>query len=496
MATTPVPPQAAAREAAPRPPVGAAVVAAVVGVLLAGAIAVWQPLAGIGLAILVLIGVLLRDVPVRRLAPVLIILAALAAIGGPNLAAPAAPGVFLFRILIVVIGVGVVGYLLMDGGLSLPAALPRPAGLLGVWILWSALSILWSEDMLAALRWTSFLAMMSGLAIGIALICRERRRAQILLWSLMGAFALACLVAVAEVLTGMHLPTFRAGVENRGGLIGVGSLFGNQNNFAMFLSIALPYFAALPVVYRDVRLRFIGLGGSAVALIFMLLTGSKSGLISSGLILIGLLLLVGTDRNSRGRLLVAGGIAALAVLLVVPMLSGGGVVKLDQRTVTKLDVGLLNSQRESGTGSGAVRDALLNDGLSIVGETNGLGVGAGNAETRVRALADFPGVANLHNWWLEVLVDGGVVGLALYVAFFWTLLRGQARAARRSADPLVRYMSLAGALSLIGWIVGSLGPSTAIHFAPMWIMFGLGMGSLVLARRAAELPRGVTPSAS
>jgi teichuronic acid biosynthesis protein TuaE len=408
MATTQAPSRAAAPGAAPRPPV----VAAVVGVLLAAAVAVWQPLVGIGVAVLVLIAVLLRDVPVRRLAPVLVILAALAAVGGPNLAAPAAPGVFLFRIVIVALGVGVVGYLLMDGPLALPAALPRPAALLGVWILWSALSILWSEDMLAALRWTSFLAMMSGLAVGVALICRERRRAQILLWALLGAFALACLVAVAEVLTGMHLPTFRAGVENRGGLIGVGSLFGNQNNFAMFLSIALPYFAALPVVYRDVRLRFIGFAGGGVALIFMLLTGSKSGLISAGLILIGLLLLVGTDRNSRGRLLVAGGMAALAVLLVVPMLSGGGVVKLDERTVTKLDIGLLNSQREAGTGSGAVRDALLHDGLAMVGETNGLGVGAGNAETRVRALDDFPGVANLHNWWLEVLVDGGVVGFA------------------------------------------------------------------------------------
>jgi O-antigen ligase len=133
-----------------------------------------------------------------------------------------------------------------------------------------------------------------------------------------------------------------------------------------------------------------------------------------------------------------------------------------------------------------VRGALLDDGLGMVAETNGLGVGAGNAETRVRALADFPGVANLHNWWLEVLVVGGLVGFALYLLFYLTLLRGQARAARRSADPLVRYMSLAGALSLVGWILGSLGPSTAIHFAPMWIMFGLGMGALVLAARERE----------
>jgi teichuronic acid biosynthesis protein TuaE len=327
------------------------------------------------------------------------------------------------------------------------------------------------------------MAMMATLAIAIALLCRSPHRARILLWSLAGAFALACLVAMGEVATGHHLPTFRAGTDNRGGLIGVGSLFGNQNNFAAFLSISLPYFAVLPIVFRDLRLRAVGFVGGGAALLFILLAGSKSGLLSAGFVVLGLLVLVGSDRNSRGRLLVAGAIAAMAVVLVVPILAGSGPVKLNQRTVTKLNFNVLRSQIQNNQGSGGVRGALLSDGLSIVAQTNGLGVGAGNAETRVRALVDSPSVANLHNWWLEVLVDDGIVGLGLYLLFFLTLLRGQARAARRTRDPFVRYMCLAGALSLIGWIIGSVGPSTAIHFAPMWIMFGLGMGALVLAKR-------------
>ena len=468
-----------ARAAAP-PPAAAAIL---VGAVLAGALAVWQPLIGLGLALLVLVAVLLRDVPVRRMAPVLVVLTALAAIGGPNLAAPPAPWLFLFRILIVLLGVGLVGYLLMDGRLALPAGLPRPAGFLGVWWLWMALSIGWSQDLVAAVRWTSFMAMMGGLAVGIAILCRSPRRARILLWSLLGAFVIAGLVAVAEAATGLHLPTFRRGTENQGGLIGVGSLFGNQNNFATFLSLSLPYFAVLPIVFRDIRLKAIGFAGAGASLIFILLAGSKSGLLSAGLVVIGLLMLVGTDRQARGRLLVAGAIAALAVVLVVPIVLGGGLVKLDQRTVTKLDFNVLVTQVQTQQGSGGVRGALLTDGLSIVNESDGLGVGAGNAESRVRSLADFPGVANLHNWWLEVLVNGGVVGFSLYLLFFLTLLRRQARASRRARDPLVRYMTLAGALSLIGWIVGSVGPSTAIHFAPMWIVFGLGMGALVLDGR-------------
>ncbi len=493
MPTTDAPARLAGSRAGPDP----AAVALLVGVVVAAAFAVWQPLAGIAVAVVVLIATLLRDVPVGRLAPVLVVLTALAAIGGPNLAAPPAPWLFLFRILIVLLGLGVVGYLLMDGRLALPAGLPRPAGILGVWLVWTAVSIGWADDTVAALRWTSFMAMMGGLAIAIAIVCRDRRRARILLWALLGAYALACLIAVAEVVTGLHLPTFRAGVENRGGLIGVGSLFGNQNNFATFLSLSLPYFAALPIVFRDVRLKMLGIAGAGSALILVLLTGSKSGLASSGLVVLGLLLLVGTDRGSRGRLLVAGAIAALAVALVVPAVLGGGPVSLDERTTTKLDFGVLIEQFQNDSGSGAVRGTLLGDGLAIVADTDGLGVGAGNAEVRVRSLAEFPGVANLHNWWLEVLVNTGVVGFALYLAFFLTLLRGQTRATRRTADPLVRYMTLAGALALTGWIVGSLGPSTAIHYAPMWVVFGLGMGALVLSRREAPPPeREGSPSAS
>ncbi len=185
----------------------------------------------------------------------LVVLTAAAAIAGPNLAAPPAPWLFLFRVLIVLLGLGLVGYLLMDGRLTLPAGLPRPAGLLAVWFGWTALSIGWADDVVAALRWTLFLAMLGGLAIAIALVCRSPRRARILLWTLFGVFVLACLIAVAEVVTGLHLPTFRQGREGRTGLIGVGSLFGNQNNFATFLSLSLPYLLVLPIVYRDARLQ-------------------------------------------------------------------------------------------------------------------------------------------------------------------------------------------------------------------------------------------------
>src|ERR1019366_7013357 len=106
------------------------------------------------------------------------------------------------------------------------------------------------------------------------------------------------------------------------------------------------------------------------------------------------------------------------------------------------------------------------------------------AESRVERLPNPPPVPNLHDWWLEVAVDLGVVGLALYVLFYVHLLTRQLRSARHTTDPLVRYLSLAGGISLIGLVVGSLDPSSMITFAPMWVIFGLGLIALAAADRA------------
>ncbi len=458
------------------PPPGLVLLVAVAATI-AAVLAVVQPVVGIGLAGLVLVATLLAPVTMRRLGITGIALAALAAIAGPNLAAPGAPWLFGFRVLAIVIGLGLLGYLLMDGRLTLPARVSRPTALLGVLVVWSLLSIAWAEDPVAAIRWTTFLAMMSALAVGVAMLMADRRRAAVLLWALGGMWALACAIGLVEIATGVSLPTAR---DVTGGF-GAASLFGNENNFAVYLVLGLPWFLAMPVAFADLRLRLLGAVGAVVSIAFMLASGSKASLLALGLMLVALLVIVGADRDRRGRLVAASLVAALVVALVVPSVLGFGV--LPERTVTKLDFGVLLEQVQQDQGSGAVRTNLLSDGLDLVAESGGLGVGAGNAEVRVRGLADFPGVGNLHNWWLEVLVNGGIVALGVYLAFYLVLWRGQIRVARGGTTPFVRYTGIAGTLALTGWVAGSLGPSTAIHFAPMWITFGLAMGAMALAVR-------------
>lgn len=466
-----------------------AVALALAAALAAGALAVHAPVIGLGLAAVLVVAVLLRDAPLPALGRAAVLVAMVAALLGPNLAAPSAREVFAFRVLAVLIAAGVVAWLAMGRGVPIPDGLGWPTAIAAAWVSWALVSTLWAPSTTTALRWSFFLALMTGLMLAIPIAASSRRRLAWFLGALGLTFALAVLVALAEIATGMRLPT--SALANRVGAFAATSFFGNQNNFATYLALALPYLLVLPVVARDVRLRALGLAGAVVAIALILFSGSKANLIATGIILVGMLVVLALDPAMRRAFIAAVVVVGAALVLIVPSMFGAGIVPLPEQAVAKLDFSTLLAQVQSGTGSGAVRTSLLERGLGIAADTGGVGVGAGGAEDVVRAQQGYEGVANLHNWSLEVLVDTGVIGLGLLVALYAYMLAGNLRVARRTPDPWLRYMGLAGGLALLGFIAGSLGPSTAIHFAPMWITFGLCLTTIVLARRAG--PDGRIP---
>ena len=140
---------------------------------------------------------------------------------------------------------------------------------------------------------------------------------------------------------------------------------------------------------------------------------------------------------------------------------------LPQQAVSKFDFGLLAQQIESGTGSGGTRNSLSNQGLGAAWPTAADSAsGAGNAEGRIRALDTFrsgsptstTGGSRCSSTWASL-------GLALFVALWLTLVRGGLRAvAPRQRAAATRWLGLASALALIGFIAGS---ARAVHRDPL-----------------------------
>ncbi len=466
-----------------------AVVPALLAALGAGALAVYAPIPGLALAVALLAVVLLGGTSLPSLGRAAVIVAMVAAIIGPNLALPGAREVFAFRVVAGLIIIGMAAWLLLGRGIPVPDGLGVPMGIAGGWVAFALASTLWATSTTDALRWTIFLFLMTSLMLAIPVAASSRRRLMWVLGALGVTFIASVLGAVAETLLGVQFPA--SALTSRLGAFAATSFFGNQNNFATYLALTLPYLLVIPVISRDLRLRILGIGGGIVAIALILFTGSKANLLATGIILLGMLVVLGLDPAMRRAFVAGVVVVGAAAVLIIPSLFGAGIVPIPEQAVAKLNFGTLVAQVQTQSGSGGVRSSLLGTGVDLATSSGGAGVGAGNAEVRVREKQGYEGVANLHNWTLEVLVDTGIVGLFLYAWLYVYMFVGNIRVARRTHDPWLRYLGLAGALALLGFLAGSLGPSSAIHFAPMWITFGLCLTTIVLARRAG--PDGRIP---
>jgi len=91
----------------------------------------------------------------------------------------------------------------------------------------------------------------------------------------------------------------------------------------------------------------------------------------------------------------------------------------------------------------------------------------------------------VHNTYLQMFAETGIVGLGLYCGFVFAVLRVTWRASRRFAaigDQRLETLTRAIFLAQAGFLVALLF-LTAGNDNRCWVLLGLGVGSAVLAHR-------------
>jgi teichuronic acid biosynthesis protein TuaE len=440
-------------------------------------------LAALMLAAVITGAVLLRHhIPRLRLESVFktaVFLLPLAAILGPSAALPGFAQLFAFRLLIAVVAVVGLVWTLIRGRLRVEA--PRGIVLLfAAWFAWLGLAMLWAPSKQDAFRYLGLMLLEAVLMAATAFGGSSRRWLRALLATLAVGYGLSLVVAVAEVTTGWHLSSSAA---SHGGKakIATGFLY-NPNDLATFIAICWPFVLLALVSMRRLRSRLLALAGLGLGAWVVLQTGSRASMIAMGLATVVLPFLM-ARRGWLKHKLAAGVIVVVAVVSVgALMFNQSDNAVLRQFRVTSFATGV-----ETGQGSGATRLSLMRAGAEVGSTYYFLGVGPGNAEYLVKLQPDAPeDVANLHNWWVEVFVNGGLPAIVIFVILYATLMRTSARVSRQARDPLLQRTAAAVLLALLGYIVGSLGPSTVVSFAPMWILFGLALAVAIGAHREQD----------
>lgn len=378
------------------------------------------------------------------------------------------------------------------------------------WFAYALVSLSWTIDTKEGVLYLSKLGSMMLLCLSIPYFIRDEHH----LWKLQKVlfYGLNFIVyyAVLESFIPIHLPVSRVAGKVSAA---VTSVFHNENDLASCITIIIPFLiTALFMLKLKKRYHVWIYVTATMALYTLLATGSRSNTwLALPLIVFTLLLLIPKIVNRQKltmRNITKGILVTLSSILIVNVMNIA-FLSPEAREARKSNIKLWSTfsmftdMGESGwslyeggsdvilgkSGESAnVRKFLILNGLHFLDKTHYFGVGSGNVEAWMKKYGVKVNKSNMHNWWAEVLVNFGVIIFLLYMSlYFWTLIRLYKIARKTShASSLLRWGAAASLTSLIGFFAGGIAPSTAVHFSPFWITFGIALTVIALAKKSIE----------
>ena len=341
----------------------------------------------------------------------------------------------------------------------------------GIWLAYAILSVGWAFSKNDAMRDIVFLFMGVSVIYLVVHYFRDYRDLRRFhhLWLIV--FGALLILGVWEHLTWQHLPISRLYLESRPDLRALPtSVFHNPNDHATYLALSIPFAISMVRYTQSVFSRLLSLAGIAIGLYFVVIVGSRANILAI-LLEIAFLFLLLTNVEQKIKFIIVTVICSTVVLFLLP---GIGVSLFSRISREVMSLAELSS------GSMGVRINLVRNGLIFFRSSIGFGVGAGNAECWMRkfAIYDTAGVLNLHNWWVEILVNYGIVIFLGYAVMYIGVMINLLRIWRRATEIEERMIAESLLLSLVGFMIGSVSSSSMMAFNPQWLLLAFALAFL------------------
>lgn len=305
------------------------------------------------------------------------------------------------------------------------------------YIIWAALTIVWSVDQAGTLQWIQSVSQAAAIPWLIwELAGTSRRRANLLQAYVLGAY-------VSSFDTFMH---YRSGISRFTGRFAAQGF--NPNDLGFLLALALPMAWQLGITHRNLIVRWVNRLYIPVGAIAVLLTGSRSSFVAvmMALSVVPFTMPWLTRRMKFGALGVSLA-SAIAIGLYVPPATW----KRLATTGEEIGSGTLNNRR-----------VIWKAALELFPRYPIGGVGAGALP---EAIGPFLGEDKTsHNTYISVLIEEGAVGITLFTLMLVSLFFH----ARAATGPGRRVAFVIFVMLLVGLL-----PRAWEHYKVTWLMFGL-----------------------
>lgn len=372
-------------------------------------------------------------------------------------------------------------------------------------LIWFSLSITWAVNAEYAIRYVAYIVFGVTTALVVVLYAKNIAHQAKIYKLLKVIFLIEVILSILEVFTPFRLPIspFSEYVVLFGrsadefNEITIRQLIAaatmptgfrwNPNNLATMCTLLLPFF----LFAKRRRNKLLG-SGAVLVLIFS--ASSRGNMIAYAVVLAAYALLYG--RRRAGKSLLA--VAAISSLVI---LSGIGNDLLHRDEVQAAQQMAVAAQRYVFDDSGGYHDSigkrrvLAEVGLSAVRDTYGWGLGAGGdkhiLQQRSRILG---GTESLHNFWIELLVNGGLVLTIGFWGWYIYVFAKLYKVARECSHEQIKRYAAASSLAMLGLVIAAVSPSTIVYFFPMWLLFGFAIATLNNFERYRKVNQGEQPS--
>jgi O-antigen ligase len=320
---------------------------------------------------------------------------------------------------------------------------------------------------------STLMALVPAAAVFLATRTLSASGRRLMILVLFSVAAASAIVGALQVLGGQDSPLRFYAVTNPNPAVG---FFANRNHLASLLACAIPFalVEAIASLRDRGRTRASGLalagGVLLLAVVGIAMTQSRAGLLLAGLALVGGLALAWRSELKTGRWpLIIAGVGVVAALALAPVVFAGAFARIED----------------------GVQDSLRLDAVMVGAEAAWafapLGAGLGSF-VPVYMMFETPAVMqntylnHAHNDWLELLIETGLPGLLLMLAFLvWFVLASRrAWRPRESIGPIARAASLAIVFLMVHSLV-----DYPLRTPAVLCLFALACG-LLLPPRAAD----------
>lgn len=349
-----------------------------------------------------------------------------------------------------------------------------------IWFLYSLISLIWAKYKNIAYGRIQFIFYAILLFLSYNYL-NHQKKIPFLTNSIFITTIYFIIISLIEIYSNKHFPSSIVFRDKMVGYVG-GTTF-NMNDFATFLYVF--YFFMLVFLFQKINNKIIQVVSFIfVSLIFYFLiykTLSKANTI--GLIIffiIFMIFLILKFFYSKSKKIIFASICILLVIFIGVFTLY--IINKYKTTILKyleIDKNIIDGSaiklKKGYLTSTVVRIRLILNTIKIIQDYQFMGAGPGNTQELMPLYSEkyyFTGnIKNVHNFWLELLSDYGIIVFILFILFYFSLIINLIKNIFIKNNEKISLISILSLSTIIGFIVSSVSVSSLLTRPIVWIYF-------------------------